>query len=126
MHFQNVASVAIRLSMLILLPAAIPKVPLATLLALIVLYVGPVFLFSHELGFDLCALFVRVSHLAFARFLVALAREVIRQLRVQYSGVETDLCFHSLTSIIGNDKSTLGFRQINGVSYQWFNIDQSG
>jgi len=55
------------------LPAAVPEVPLSALLALIVLYAGLVFLFPQEFSFDLRALFVRVSHLAFARFLVALA-----------------------------------------------------
>jgi len=55
------------------LPAAVPEVPLAALLALIVLDVGLVFLCPYEFRFDLRALFVRVSHLAYARFLVTIA-----------------------------------------------------
>ena len=46
---------------------------MAALLALIMLDVGLVFLFPQEFSFDFRALFVRVSHLAFARLLVALA-----------------------------------------------------
>ena len=47
--------------------------PLAAFLALVVLDASLIFLCPHEFSFDLRALFVRVSHFAFARFLVTLA-----------------------------------------------------